>query len=71
MERFRDLESVRDMERLGIRRDWGDCKRKRLIIWVTGNGKREARGDGDMGKVKICINGQNIYQYQILSRFSV
>ena len=32
-----------------------------LFVWVTGNGKREARGDGDMGKVKICIDGQHIW----------
>ena len=66
-----DLERVREMERLGMR-DWGDCQRKLLFIWVTGNGKREARGDRDMGEVKIWINGQHIWdQHQILSRFSV
>ena len=32
-----------------------------LFIWVTGNGKREAKGDGDMGEVKIFINRQHTY----------
>ena len=55
-----DLERVREMERLGMR-DWGDCQRKLLFIWVTGNGNRKATGDEDMGKVKICIDGQHIW----------